>query len=329
MSIDSKISVIIPVYNLESCIERTLKSVCTQTYSNLEIIVVDDGSTDNSLDIINKCAESDNRIVPIHKDNGGVTSARLKGIELASGDWIGFVDGDDLIDEDLFEFLLSNAIKYDADISHCGYKMVFPNGKIDYYYDTGILIQQDNNQGITELLSGKFIEPGLWNKLYSKTLIDEFYKIGVMNVSIKNLEDLLMNYYLFKLANKSVYEDKCKYSYVLRENSAATSCFNVNKYYDPITVFETIMFDTNGKQKAVIYSRYISFLINHTLVNEKEIAFDANLRLKKNNAVITNKQISLKLKIMYILATYMNPIYKLIRNVYNRITKIDRKYDLA
>ena len=107
MSINDKISVIIPVYNLQNYIKRTLDSVCAQTHSNIEIIVVDDGSNDKSFDIICNYAKIDSRIIPIHQENGGVTSARINGIKHATGEWIGFVDGDDLIDEDMYEFLIS------------------------------------------------------------------------------------------------------------------------------------------------------------------------------------------------------------------------------
>lgn len=118
------ISVIVPVYNLENYIERCLKSIQNQTYSNIEIIVVDDGSIDDSWNVINRIAKEDNRIIPVHKENGGVSSARMLGLDNANGEWIGFVDGDDEIEEDMYEVLINNAFECNADISHCGYKMI-------------------------------------------------------------------------------------------------------------------------------------------------------------------------------------------------------------
>ena len=88
---------------------------------------------------------------------------------MANGDYIGFVDGDDTVDEEMFEVLINNAIKYNADISHCGYKMVFPS-RIDYYYNTGILVEQDNQLGLKDLIMGSRVEPGLVNKLYKRDL---------------------------------------------------------------------------------------------------------------------------------------------------------------
>ena len=117
-------------------IGRCLDSILAQTHKRIEIIIVDDGSTDGTGIIIDQYASIDQRIIPIHKENGGVTSARIDGIKKASGEYLGFVDGDDYIEPEMFEKLLDNAIKYDADISHCGYQMVFP-GRVEYYYNTG------------------------------------------------------------------------------------------------------------------------------------------------------------------------------------------------
>ena len=130
-----KISIIVPIYNIEKYLPRCLDSILAQTYKNLEVILVDDGSVDNSGMIADKYARNDQRINVIHQVNKGVSAARNAGLDLATGDYIGFVDGDDYIEKDMYERLLFNAIKYKADISHCGYQMVFPN-RVDYYYDT-------------------------------------------------------------------------------------------------------------------------------------------------------------------------------------------------
>ena len=136
----------------------------------IEVILVDDGSTDESGRICDGF-KHDPRIKVIHKKNAGVSAARNSGIEVASGDYIGFVDGDDTVDEEMFEVLIENAIKYDADISHCGYKMVFPS-RIDYYHNTGVLVGQNNEIGLKDLLAGNRVEPGLWNKIYKKELFN-------------------------------------------------------------------------------------------------------------------------------------------------------------
>ena len=114
-----KVSVIVAAYNIEKYIARCLDSILNQTYKNLEIIVVNDGSSDNTGEIIDKYSEKDIRIKVIHKENSGVSSARNKGLDMSTGDYIGFVDGDDTLETDMYELLVSNAIKNNADISHC------------------------------------------------------------------------------------------------------------------------------------------------------------------------------------------------------------------
>lgn len=191
---NEKISIIIPVYNLEKYIKRTAESVLKQTYTNIEVIIVDDGSSDESWKIIQKIADKDNRVIPIHQENGGVTSARLKGVRRSTGEWIGFVDGDDEIESDMYEILLNNAKKYNADISHCGYQMIFEDGRVNYFHNTGCLVQQDRTTGLKDLLDGSLVEPGLCNKLFHKNLFHSLLHSTVMNEDIKINEDLLMNY---------------------------------------------------------------------------------------------------------------------------------------
>ena len=130
------VSVIIPAYNIEDYIGRCLDSIISQTYKNLEIIVVDDGSRDYTGEILDNYAKKDRRIKVIHKENGGVSSARNKGIEAAEGDYIGFIDGDDLIEPEMYKTLVDLLEEENADIAHCGYQMVFPD-RIDYYHNTG------------------------------------------------------------------------------------------------------------------------------------------------------------------------------------------------
>ena len=123
------ISVIVPIYNVCDTLNRSVMSIINQTYKNLEIILVNDGSTDNSLALIKKLALKDDRIVVINQLNGGVSSARNAGLRKASGDYVGFVDPDDWIELDMFEFLLNNALESNSEISICGYVKEKKNGQ--------------------------------------------------------------------------------------------------------------------------------------------------------------------------------------------------------
>ena len=242
MNDDILISIIVPTYNLENCLEITVNSILAQTHKNIEVIVVNDGSEDNTWDVIKSIASRDSRVVAINKDNGGVTSARLEGIKAAKGEYIGFVDGDDIVDPDIYERLLANAVEYSADISHCGYKKILPD-RIDYYYNTGRLVKQDKETGLKDLLAGSFVEPGLWNKLYKRTLFHSLLHDNIMDTSIKHFEDLLMNYYLFKESDSSIFEDFCPYNYVVREGSATKRTTSLELIYDPSHVREIILND--------------------------------------------------------------------------------------
>lgn len=310
------ISVIIPVYNLENYIERCLKSIQNQTYSNIEIIVVDDGSIDDSWNVINRIAKEDNRVIPIHKENGGVSSARMLGLANANGEWIGFVDGDDEIEEDMYEVLMNNAFEYDADISHCGYKMIFNDGRITSFYDTKVKKIQDNTTGVIDLLEGHLIEPGLCNKLYKKSLFEDIE----LDTNIKINEDLLLNYYLFKNSQLSIFEDLTKYHYIIRDNSASRSKLNDYKIYDPIRVKEIILNDADDEYKSTaqkVFLRTLIYVYNSLILNEDDFVND---KKKIRKMIFSNRcycsLLNSKLKIMTYMIMLIPNFYKIIYRIY-------------
>lgn len=256
------ISVIVPAFNVESTIIRTLDSILAQTYPEIEVIVVDDGSADKTGKVIDNYASQHKRVMVIHTKNQGVTATRLTGVAQASGEWIGFVDGDDEIEPDMYEFLLKNAEQYGADISHCGYQMIFADGRVRYFHNTGCLVQQDRTTGLKDLLDGSFVEPGLCNKLFRKTLFQSLLCTAVMDKSIKINEDLLMNYILFSNAHMSVFQDICKYHYLVRSTSASRVSLNQHKIFDPIRVKQLILdMKINGMTEAA-QRAYIGTCVN-------------------------------------------------------------------
>lgn len=324
------LSIVIPAYNIEQYIARCLDSLIHQTYNNLEIIVVDDGSKDNTPAILDEYALKDKRIKVIHKVNEGVSIARLTGMKECHGDYIGFVDGDDTVDNDMFELLMNNALKYNADISHCGYVMDFPDGHSDKYYGTCKIVVQDNETGLRDILSGQFIEPGLWNKIYKKELIHKLIQCDIMDYSIKNFEDLLVNYLLFKESNISIYEDVCKYHYILRKSSAATG-ISKNKLTDPLKVMKIILDDIkdNDNLYNIVYNRNVYILIqNATQSLYKDIKKEAQILLKKEINNFNKYNLSKKTKYMAIGVTYLYPIYFIVRKLYEKITNVDKKFEV-
>lgn len=326
------ISIIVPAYNIKPFLPRCLDSILQQTYTNIEIIVVNDGSTDGTDLVIDEYASKDNRIIAIHKENAGVSSARAIGIQKANGEYIGFVDGDDQISPEMYEHLLGNALKYDADVSHCGYKMIFPDGREDLYYGTGRLIEQTTEQGLYDLLKGEFVEPGLWNKLYKRKLMN-FENSPIWDNTIRINEDLLLNYILFSNSEKSIYEDIPLYHYMRRKGSASTSKSQRFKITDPIRVHKTLCDNTMSSHRlhSVIYKRYIHLLIGVATQNDwKEEANDATRTLKNelSNTKFKENCNSFKIRCMAWLTAYAKPIYKIVRFVYDKVTGVSKKYDV-
>lgn len=277
-----KISVIIPAYNAEKYISRTLKSVCNQTYKNLEIIIVDDGSTDNTFYICKTFKEQDNRISVYHKANEGVTKARDFGISKASGKYLAFVDSDDTIELDIYEILYNNIIKYDADISHCGHKLILQNNDIEYHFNTKKLVIQDNNKGIIDLIAGDSIEPGLWTKLYKKELFDNLD----YDKSMKINEDYVINLLVFSRSQKSVFFDIPLYNYFMNDNSGSHQKTKHYYYLDILKAadFTIDLFEDNEMifpyAQRRWFKTYSDMYKNHWLYDEKIMEFDRKSLLK-------------------------------------------------
>lgn len=165
------ISIIVPVYKVEPYIRQCIESILSQTYKNLEIILIDDGSPDNCGKICDEYAAIDNRIKVIHKENGGLSEARNYGLKAARGIYVGFIDGDDYVDEAFFQMLYDAAEKENCDIAEC-YSVNFEDGNIpqgDYRSEQTCLSPL---QWLTESNVGDFLPCVVWNKIYKKTLFD-------------------------------------------------------------------------------------------------------------------------------------------------------------
>ena len=327
------ISIIVPAYNIAPYLPRCLESLIAQTYRQLEIIVVDDGSTDETGAIIDDWAGRDSRIKVIHKENGGVSSARLTGVAAATGEWIGFMDGDDYIEPEMYEHLLKNAQTHEADISHCGYQMVYPDGRIDMYYNTGRKELLDHDAGIQALVCGKYVEPALGIKLFRRDVVFGFDCSPLWDSSIRINEDLLMNYILFSRAASSVYEDIPFYHYMLRKGSAATTKKpGLYKVQNPVQVMELILEDAKNTRSVypLAAERYLRVLIGAVQqTNWPEEAATAKQKLRQRLPEFRKLPgISPKVTLMAFGVAYLQPVYKLVRKMYNRFTGIDKKYDL-
>ena len=207
------ISIIIPVYKVEKYLEKCIQSVINQTYENLQIILVDDGSPDNCGKICDEYAKKDHRIEVIHKSNGGLSDARNKGLEIAKGEYIGFVDSDDYIEADIYEVLYNLLKQYNADVSICNFYTV-SQGKIAIKnVDSGIK-EYTRIEILKEILLDNDIQSYAWNKLYKRELFGEIkYPVG------KKYEDIGTTFYLLEKCNKVVVTGKPEYYYINRQDS--------------------------------------------------------------------------------------------------------------
>ncbi|MCF2684354.1 glycosyltransferase, partial [Faecalicatena contorta] len=313
----SKISIIVPIYNIEQFLPRCLDSILSQTYQNLEIILVDDGSTDDSGKIADRYAGKDERIKVIHQVNSGVSVARNHGLDQATGDYIGFVDGDDYVEPDMYEILMQIVTEYQVDIAHCGYQMVYPS-RIDYYYNTGEKLRLKRNEGLLELMRGTKIEPGLWNKLYKA----ELFKQVRLPVGVAETEDLLCNFEVFSLAENSFFYDVPKYHYILRSGSATSGVLSEKKRRDRYFVISSILkkSDEDASYYTAVYERYLRILIeNATQINYQELRDEAVHELRKElRKIVLSKKLGIKIKGMVFVVSYFQSIYRWIHYVYSK-----------
>ena len=232
------ISVVVPAYNAAPFLKRSLDSLMAQTHKALEVVVVNDGSTDETGALLDEYAAQHPSVKVIHKENGGVTSARLQGVAETSGNWIGFMDADDFIDPDMYARLLENAQAHCADIAHCAHQIHFPDGRVEYVNRTDSISVKDNSNGMRGLLEFE-IEGSLCLKLYRRELFAGLEQW--MDDTIRNNEDFLMNCFLFGKAGKSVFEGVCLYHYILHKGSASYRGITEQVIFDPIRARQILL----------------------------------------------------------------------------------------
>ena len=220
---DELISIIVPIYNVEKYLEKCINSIINQTYKNLEIILVNDGSKDSSKDICEKFLKIDNRIIVVHKENEGLSEARNVGINIAKGKYIGFIDSDDYIEADMFERLYNNIKKNNADISICNIVEENEQGKIikTYIRENDNVIELNKIEALKKLIMDQEVTNHACNKLYKKDLF-----CNIKYPFSRKMEDMATTYKLFDLANKIVVDSSIGYHYIQRSDSIMG---NINK----------------------------------------------------------------------------------------------------
>ena len=315
-----KISVIVPVYNCASYVERCVRSIMAQTHADLEIICVNDGSSDDSGKILDALAGEDARIRVIHQQNAGVSAARNRGLDIATGELITFVDGDDAIEPDMYETLLPYFDDPDVDIVHCGYKRIGLNGSVKDVNGTGKLEIQNRYEAAQCLLGGRLFVGSLWNKLYRVHLFDRMR----MDTTLSINEDVLANAELFAVAKKLVYFDVSKYLFYERKGSATNITKHLKKLEDSAAAAEKMLqlFTGTPAQKAAeerllfsrigLYRWYVMYSLKDSKAIRRSLA-------EKIDAAMKVIPISRKQKLNYRMLKYVPRFYKTAYAVYDRI----------
>src|SRR5690554_3128411 len=224
---DELISIIVPIYNVERHLSKCIESICAQTYSLIEIILIDDGSTDNSGVICEEYATLDSRIKVIHKKNGGVASARNTGLRFATGNYIGFIDPDDWIESNMYENMYNKIKKDDSDICICNYIIdtIKHSLKIRLPFELDILNKQDIiDYIIPPLLSSKDLDDkiemhgGVWRILVKNKLI----KMHHLKFQYDLLEDKIFNIQFYLKCNRVSVDNNFYYHYCIHPNTLST-----------------------------------------------------------------------------------------------------------
>lgn len=314
------VSVIIPVFNAQNTLRRCIESILSQTHSNIEIILIDDGSTDSSAEICSKYTAKDCRIKTIRKENGGVSSARNAGLSAAFGDYIAFVDADDYIESRMYELLLSRMKKDNSNIGICNIFFEDPDGKTlssfdheDYTFERKDYPEQSY---FNHCISGY-----VWNRLFSRDVI--FSRSGehiCFDPDISIAEDDLFNYEIFS-SNGSLtysYMNTRLYHYVSNPNGAVNKRFSLEKlsYFDSIEK-EIGILEANGisndflKADYVINSIRIGIIIKALKITENakyiRIRDQADLYKKQ----VGNNRFPMKLRLKYLIATKIKTVYRI------------------
>lgn len=321
------ISVIVPIYNSEKYLKKCIDSIKNQTYKDLEIILVNDGSTDNSPKICDEYAKIDNRIKVIHQENGGLSAARNAGLKSASGEYITFVDSDDYIEDDTYEKVNSAIERFDSDLVFFREKSVDEQGRTIYINGdtpTGKIFEISKDDA-AELIIGRLIN-GMCDKVYKASVINDiFFKEGYMYG-----EDFMYNLLALTRVKTVSYVDQIKYSYVSNSSSVTHKSFNKNSFNqvyfkDAVTEYVKEYFpdylELCQKRSFLARLRICRPLYIENLQNEyKDKVLEFNKYMKENFKSVKGN-LNVYEAVEYHLYMGCKPLYKVFVRVVKKLRK--------
>lgn len=280
-----KISIIVPVYNAENYIAKCVESILNQTYKNLEIILINDGSIDSSLDICNKFKKIDSRVIVINQENEGTSSARNKGLKVATGDYIGFVDGDDTIESKMYEILMSTILEHNLKVVECDFIKSTSYEKPNYNnLDTEI---QNIDQAISRIEKPGFYN--VWTKLFESGLLR-----NIQFAHGKVHQDALFVSEIYKKIKRLGYINLPLYIYTSDNESITRTNYNQKKVEGIEVILKTnqnlLRLANNTKNKDILNNLLIKYLTYNyiELFNNPDLDKDKYYR-KKIRKLIQDK----------------------------------------
>lgn len=307
------ISVVVPIYNVEKYLERCVDSIINQTYKNIEILLINDGSKDSSYEICKNAQNKDKRITTFSKENGGLSDARNYGLERAVGEYICFIDSDDYINPKMIEKLYEQIEEKNSDIAIVHYNIV-NDGEVNNQEITDLkenTYEYNSESAIRQLFNEDSFRDFAWNKLYKKTLFENIrYPFG------KLMEDLGTTYLLFDNSEKISYSKLPLYYYVQREGSILNKKnlkLEIDKTELGIKRYEYILNKYPYMKENKIFTYNLLVQNYHLIYNNQELVKKAREILKKWNILIFSK-LNFKNKIKYFMISINEKLYVKSRN---------------
>ncbi|MCI9078407.1 MAG: glycosyltransferase [Lachnospiraceae bacterium] len=278
------VSIIVPVYKVEKELSRCMQSILRQTYENIEIILVDDGSPDKCPEMCDKYAELDDRIRVIHKENGGLSDARNVGLDNIKGEYISFIDSDDWVDKKFIEILVKNLENTDSDIAICGYRMVNDRGETRPYTINMPKEVLSKNQALHELFAQHKYGCMACTKLYRKYLFE-----NVRFPKGKFFEDIAVSLPVFKQIKRCIIVQDMLYYYFQRENSIVNSTFSMEKL--EMLEFSQCMIDYSHRHGHKYDNEAEAFYLKSVLMILLQAYKDIKIRDAKKASMFLKKEL--------------------------------------
>ena len=315
------ISFIVPIYNVERYLQKCVDSILAQSYSNIEVVLVDDGSTDESVAICDSYANRDKRVQVIHKENGGASSARNEGLRFAHGSYIAFIDSDDYVSPLMSEKLYSAMEQTNSDLAMCYFSYTNENGDItDNYVDKTRIGEYETDELLRTLSSGWTLGILVWNKLFKKSLFDE---TGIRFVEGKIAEDEIIAHHLLSQVKKAVVIPDILCFYRKREGSVTNSTFSKKNLDSIDALIDRIDFFVSEGKKEYAYISLVTAMRSlaslwHFRNQNDEVRFSLeNYRrtLLKLCDEIGKQKTDFKYSVSVFLFRKMFPVYLFLRRI--------------